>query len=101
MQALSRQRGGNAPMQKRLLAPFLGLLAIIVPRLACAQARLPGAVYDFDRKGEKSGPAPRRDISGIWEPASSPSGGIQGKGAAAMESCKRDPKTGKYAVDRN
>lgn len=86
-------------MQKYLVVPVMALSAgLICSPLAHAQARLPGAVYDFDRKGEKPGPAPRRDISGIWEPASGPGGGIQGKGAAAMESCKRD-KTGKYAVD--
>ena len=67
--------------------------------IRAAQTRVPGAVYDFDRKGETPAPAPKRDISGIWEPASSSQGGIQGKGAAAMESCKRDPKTGRYSVD--
>ena len=77
----------------------LATLIICVPRVR-GQNRLPGAVYDFDRKGEKPGPAPRRDISGIWEPASGPDGGIQGKGAASMESCKRD-KNGKFAVDPN
>ena len=89
-------------MQKRLVVPILVLIAApVFPSLARAQARLPGAVYDFDKKGEKPGPAPKRDISGTWEPAAGVMGGIQGKGAAAMESCKRDPKTGKYAVDRN
>src|SRR5438270_4749701 len=101
------ERGGNLSMQKRPLmqkmtVPVIALGAILVfSHFALAQARLPGAVYDFDKKGEKPGPAPRRDISGVWEPASGVSGGIQGKGAAAMESCKRDPQTGKYAVDRN
>src|SRR5260370_30020648 len=96
------QRGGNLSMQERLAVPMCVLMAVSVfSPLAHAQARLPGAVYDFDKKGEKPGPAPVRDISGVWEPASGVAGGIQGKGAAAMESCKRDPKTGKYAVDRN
>jgi hypothetical protein len=49
-------------------------------------ARVPGAVYDFDKKGEKSGPAPKRDISGIWEPARGPGDAIQANGAKAMPS---------------
>src|SRR5690348_9761033 len=87
-------------MQMRLLVPASVLVAALnFSGLAHGQARLPGAVYDFDRKGEKPGPAPLRDISGIWEPASGVSGGIQGKGAAAMESCRRDRPGGKYSVD--
>src|ERR1700680_1213311 len=87
-------------MQRRLVVPLIALIAILLSSLlGHAQARLPGAVYDFDKKGEKPGPASQRDISGIWEPASGPSGGIQGKGAAAMESCKRDKPGGKYSVD--
>lgn len=66
-----------------------------------AQARQPGAVYDSYRPGEKPGPAPRHDISGTWEPASGPGGGIQGKGALSMESCKRVAPGGRYAVDPN
>jgi len=73
-------------------------LLMLLPELH-GQARLPGAVYDFDKKGEKLGPPPRRDLAGIWEPASGPGGGIQGKGAAAMESCKRDKSGKQYAVD--
>ena len=49
-------------------------------------ARVPGAVYDFDKKGEKSGPAPKRDISGIREPAGGPGDAIQANGAKAMPS---------------
>ena len=89
-------------MQRRLVVPLFALIATLLPSpLAHAQARLPGAVYDFDKKGEKPGPAPKQDISGIWEPARGPAGGIQGKGAAAMESCKRDKPGGKYSVDPN
>jgi hypothetical protein len=79
----------------------LAVLAIL-PHSAAAQdaARQPGAVYDRDRPNEKLGPAPRRDISGTWEPANGPGGGIQGKGALSMDSCKRE-KSGKYAVDPN
>jgi hypothetical protein len=43
--------------------------------------RQPGAIYDFDRPGEKPGPAPRRDISGIWTPASGAQAGVQADGA--------------------
>lgn len=49
--------------------------------LAYSQARQPGAVYDFDRKGEKPGPAPRRDISGIWVPAAGAGVGTQADGS--------------------
>jgi hypothetical protein len=42
------------------------------------------AVYDADRPGERPGPAPRRDISGIWVPAEGPGGGIQADGAQLM-----------------
>ena len=69
--------------------------------VARAQSRQPGAVYDFDKKGEKPGPAPKRDLSGIWEPAQGPGAAIQGKGAMAMESCRRDKATGKFAVQAN
>jgi hypothetical protein len=48
--------------------------------------RQPGAIYDFDVKGEKPSPAPRRDISGIWEPAKGPGDGIQANGAKAVPS---------------
>jgi hypothetical protein len=67
---------------------FVGVIAAtlsVVP-LAYPQARQPGAVYDFDRKGETPAPAPRRDISGTWEPAAGPSAGIQADGAQQMRS---------------
>jgi hypothetical protein len=66
-----------------------------------SQARQPGAVYDFDRKDENPAPAPKHDISGIWEPAKGPGAAISGKGAPAMESCRRDKATGKFAVQAN
>src|SRR5215468_12080192 len=53
---------------------------------AQGQVRQPGAVYDFDRKGEKPAPAPRRDISGIWEPAAGAGSGINATGAQQMPS---------------
>ena len=49
-------------------------------------ARQPGAIYDFDAKGQKSAPAPRRSLSGTWEPARGPGDGIQATGAKAMPS---------------
>jgi hypothetical protein len=48
--------------------------------------RQPGAVYDFDRKGEKPAPAPKHDISGVWEPAEGPGAGIHANGAGEMPS---------------
>ena len=49
-----------------------------------AQVRVPGAQYDSDFPNEKPGPAPRRDIAGIWEPARGPSDAIQATGARNM-----------------
>jgi len=89
-------------MAKHFLVPTMALVAVLgCSHAVHAQARLPGARYDADRKGEKPRPAPRRDLSGIWEPASGAGGGIQGKGALAMESCRRDKTTGRYAVQQN
>ena len=88
-------------MAKHLVVPALALVAAFVCSVAVyGQGPMPGAVYDRDRRGEKPGPAPRRDLAGIWEPAT-PGGGIQGKGALAMESCKRDKATGRYVVQQN
>src|SRR5205809_7258964 len=67
----------------RLAAMILGVLAASA---AFAQVRVPGAVYDFDRPNEKPAPAPKRDLSGIWEPARGPSDAIQATGAKAMPS---------------
>jgi hypothetical protein len=36
--------------------------------------------------GKQPGPAPMRDISGMWEPASGPGGGIQANGAYSLPS---------------
>jgi hypothetical protein len=54
--------------------------------LAYSQIRQPGAVYDFDRKGEKPSPAPRRDISGIWLPGEGANVWILANGAQMMPS---------------
>ena len=53
------------------------------------QTRVPGAEYDSDFPNEKPEPAPRRDLSGIWEPALGPSDAIQARGA------KNFPDTGR------
>jgi hypothetical protein len=36
------------------------------------------------KPGEKPGPAPRHDVSGIWEPARGPGDGIQANGPRDM-----------------
>jgi hypothetical protein len=58
------------------------------PRPALAQniMRQAGAVYDVDRKGETPAPAPRRDISGTWEPAANANAGVNADGAQKMPS---------------
>jgi hypothetical protein len=83
-------------MQKRYIVSMcaevvIGVIALVaVPLVAFGQndvvVRQPGAVYDFDFKNEKPAPAPRRDISGIWEPAAGPGAGINGNGAQQMPS---------------
>jgi hypothetical protein len=89
-------------MPSRFLISTITLIALLHFSASMrAQARQPGAVYDFDRKDEKPGPAPRHDLSGIWEPAKGPGAAIAGKGAMAMESCRRDKATGKFAVQPN
>src|SRR5260370_31478915 len=76
-------------MPRRLVASAVLIAAVVVLSVrARAQdvARQPGAVYDFDKKGEKPSPAPNRDLTGVWEPATGPSGGVQATGAGAMPS---------------
>ena len=46
--------------------------------------RQPGAQYDSDFPNEKPEPAPRRDLTGIWEPARGPGDAIQATGAKNM-----------------
>jgi hypothetical protein len=65
----------------------MGAFVLLLPSSrAQTMARQPGAVYDFDRKGEKPAPAPKHDISGVWEPAAGPSAGIHADGAGNMPS---------------
>lgn len=76
-------------MPTRLAASVLALAAVsIVSIRARAQdvVRQPGAVYDFDKKGEKPAPAPKRDLTGVWEPAAGAGDGIHATGAGLMPS---------------
>lgn len=81
-------------MAKRFVVPAIALIAVLVfsPLTRTQQQppnRQPGAVYDVDFVGRKSGPAPRRSLSGIWEFAEGRNVAIQADGAKAM------PSTGK------
>jgi len=78
-------------MAKRFAVLTMALIAgLALPAKMRAQsaeqARQPGAVYDFDKKGEKPVPAPKRDLTGVWEPAAGPSAGIHATGAGEMPS---------------
>jgi hypothetical protein len=74
-------------MSKRFAAStILLILASMFSPQGRAQVRQPGAVYDFDRRGETPAPAPRRDISGTWEPAEGVGAGINASGAQQMPS---------------
>ena len=82
-------------MSKRLshstwaMAAAVILAALMLPPLARGQdvplplQKEPGAVYDGDVPNEKPGPAPRRSLAGIWEPAHSLGDGIGAAGAKA------------------
>ena len=67
-------------------AILLAALPLTSARAQQSEVRQPGAVYDFDVKGQKSGPAPAHDIFGVWEPAKGPGDSIQANGAKAMPS---------------
>jgi hypothetical protein len=78
-------------MSKRLVTLTVLLIAVSMfsPRAWAQQGEAqsswqPTAAYD--KKGEKSTPAPTHDISGVWVPAGGPQTGIQADGAAAMPS---------------
>ena len=75
-------------MRKRVIlsAVFVAALGFSLLRAQEQIARQPGAIYDFDHPNEKSAPAPKRDLSGIWEPANGPGDAIQATGAKAMPS---------------
>ena len=72
----------------RTLVAAIALLVLLSPVIRGQQGfrRTPGAVYDVDVAGKKSGPAPKHDISGIWEFAKGGGEGIQADGAKAMPS---------------
>lgn len=73
--------------RQQVIVSAMALVAVVVfLPLAYSQIRQPGAIYDFDRPGETPGPAPRRDISGIWVPAEGANAGIQANGAQLMPS---------------
>src|ERR1700679_3228815 len=78
---------GIPKMLKRFTVAAI-LLAALPLALTHAQqeVRQPGAVYDFDVKGPKAGPAPAHDFFGVWEPAKGPGDSIQANGAKAMPS---------------
>jgi len=85
-------RKSLAPGKVALIAavPVGGFLLLLLPATQAQQdqnmARQPGAVYDFDRRGEKPAPAPKRDLSGVWEPAQGPGAGVQANGTGDMPS---------------
>jgi len=71
-------------MLKHFAASFI-LIASTAP-MPAQTGRQPGAVYDYDVKGEQPQPAPVRDLSGTWEPAKGFGDAIQANGAKAMPS---------------
>jgi len=73
-------------MLKHFAAPSILLISSTFAPMHAQTPRQPGAVYDFDVKGEKPAPAPARDISGTWEPAKGVGDAIQAFGAKAMPS---------------
>src|ERR1700747_3685301 len=84
-------RRGIPIMPKRFWIPFtlvagIFLFSLLVRPQQGEFARQPGAVYDSDKKGEPPMPAPRHDISGIWEPAKTASDVVQATSPRAMPS---------------
>ena len=82
-----------------------GLTAAVVSSLLLRRVqsgtvvRVPGAGTDADFPNEKPGPAPRRDLSGIWEPARGPGDAIGAQGAKSTRTrdarntcCRLHPK---------
>jgi hypothetical protein len=83
---LPNSKKRSAPFAAARVAAFV-IAALALPPLAHAQFsqlpmnKEPGAVYDSDVPNEKPGPAPRRDLSGIWEPAHSLADDVGADGA--------------------
>ena len=73
-------------MLKRFVVATIVFAPVAFTPVSAQTARQPGAVYDFDVKGEKPSPAPSHDIAGVWEPARAFSDAIQADGAKAMPS---------------
>ena len=75
-------------MAKRILFPPTAMMVVIAalsvlvfsPGTHAQSGQQPAAADD----SPKPGPAPRRDLSGMWTPASGPGGGIQAFGVQAM-----------------
>jgi hypothetical protein len=83
----SGPKNKGAVMKQRVVAFMCAFSAAgAIAAFGQGEVRQPGAVYDFDFKGQKPAPAPRRDISGVWEPAASASAGINATGAQQMPS---------------
>ena len=73
-------------MHKRFILLMCAVSAAVVFGQGQGEVRQPGATYDFDFKGQKPAPAPRRDIAGVWEPAAGAGAGINANGAQQMPS---------------
>jgi hypothetical protein len=78
-------------MAKRVVVPAIAAIALVtllspVTRGQQGFRRQLGAVYDVDFEGKKSGPAPRRSLSGTWEFAKGGAEGIQADGVKVMPS---------------
>ena len=73
---------------KRTAIAAIAIVTLLSPVMRGQQGfrRAPGAVYDVDFQGKKSGPAPRRSLAGVWEFAKGGAEGIQADGAKAMPS---------------
>ena len=75
-------------MAKRFRRPATALIVVVAaltglvfsPGTYAQSGQQPVAVDD----GSQPGPAPPRDLSGTWTPASGPGGGIQARGVQAM-----------------
>lgn len=84
-------------MRKGYLASMIVLVAVLATSLAAhaqTTSKVPATVVLRDgwgrpvvdplQGGQKAGPAPKHDISGIWEPARGPGDGIQANGPHDM-----------------
>jgi len=84
-------------MRKGYLASMIVLVAVLstsLPAHAQTTPKVPATVTLRDgwgrpvvdplKGGQKAGPAPKHDISGIWEPARAPGDGIQANGPHEM-----------------